>query len=211
MRRNAAQRSGEEVTMKAGAQTALALGVGYLLGRRRKLRMTTMLAAAAATGGVGSLGGVALRRGLKMLSSTEALGDLGPQLGEIAETVRGDLVDAGKAAALAAVNERMGSLSDTLHDRAESLRNPAADVAEGAGSAVRDVSRRAGRATGRGETDGRASRKRAEPEDADEPFDEDEDEEAEAGEPDELDDDRPVRPVRRRPARGRSAVSRARR
>jgi hypothetical protein len=193
--------------MKAGAQTALALGVGYLLGRRRKLRLTTMLAAAAATGGAGSLGGVALKRGLKMLSSTEALGGLGPQLGEIAETVRGDLVDAGKAAALAAVNERIGSLSDTLHDRAESLRNPAADVAEGAGSAVRDVSRRAGRATRRDEADRRVPRPRREPEGADEPYDEDE----EAGEPDELDDDRPARPVRRRPARGRSADSRARR
>jgi hypothetical protein len=195
--------------MKAGAQAALALGAGYVLGRRRKLRMTTMLAAAAAAGGVGSLGGIALKRGLKMLSSTGALGDLGPQLGEIAETVRGDLVDAGKAAALAAVNERIGSLSDTLHDRAESLRNPAADVAEGAGSAARDVGRRAGRATGRDEGDGRASRKRREPEDADEPYDEDEDEDA--GEPDQLDDDRPARPVRRRPARGRSGVSRARR
>jgi hypothetical protein len=193
--------------MKAGAQAALALGVGYVLGRRRKLRMTTVLAAAAATGGVGSLGGMGLRRGLKMLSSTGALGDLGPQLGEIAETVRGDLVDAGKAAALAAVNERIGSLSDTLHDRAESLRSPAAEVADGAGSAVREVSRRAGRAAGREEPDGRASRRRREPEDADEPYDEDED----AGEPDELDDDRPARPVHRRPARGRSGVSRARR
>jgi hypothetical protein len=189
--------------MKAGAQAALALGVGYVLGRRRKLRMTTVLAGAAATGGLGGLGGVALRRGLKMLSSTEALGDLGPQLGGIAETVRVDLVDAGKAAALAAVNERIGSLTDTLHDRAESLRNPAADAAEGAGSAVRDMSRRA---TGRAEAEGRASRKRAEPEDADEPYDEN----GEAGEPDELDDDRPARPVRRRPARGRPAVSRAR-
>jgi hypothetical protein len=193
--------------MKAGAQAALALGVGYVLGRRRKLRLTTMLAAAAATGGAGSLGGVAFRRGLKMLSSAGALGDLGPQLGEIAETVRGDLVDAGKAAALAAVNERIGSLSDTLHDRADSLRSPAADVAEGAGSAVRDVGRRAGRAAGREEPDGQASRRRHEPEEADEPYDEDE----EAGEPDELDDDRPARPVRRRSASGRSAVSRARR
>jgi hypothetical protein len=193
--------------MKAGAQAALALGVGYVLGRRRKLRLTTMLAAAAATGGAGSLGGVAFRRGLKMLSSAGAIGDLGPQLGEIAETVRGDLVDAGKAAALAAVNERIGSLSDTLHDRAESLRSPAADVAEGAGSAVRDVGRRAGRAAGREEPDGQASRRRREPEDAEEPYDEDE----EAGEPDELDDDRPARPVRRRSASGRSAVSRARR
>jgi len=195
--------------MKAGAQAALALGVGYVLGRRRKLRMATVLAGAAAAGGAGSLGGIVLRRGLKMLSSTGALGDLRPQLGEIAETVRGDLVDAGKAAALAAVNERIGSLSDTLHDRAESLRNPAADVAEGAGSAVREVGGRAGRAAGRDEPDGQASRKRREPEDAGEPYDEDEDEEA--AEPDEPDDDRPARPVHRRPARGRSAVSRARR
>jgi len=193
--------------MKAGAQAALALGVGYVLGRRRKLRMTTVLAAAAATGGAGSLGGLGLRRGLKMLSSTGALGDLGPQLGEIAETVRGDLVDAGKAAALAAVNERIGSLSDTLHDRAESLRSPAAEVADGAGSAVREVSRRAGRAAGRGEPDGQASRRRREAEDASEPYDEDED----AGEPGELDDDQPARPVHRRPARGRPTVSRARR
>ena len=196
--------------MKAGAQAALALGVGYVLGRRRKLRMTTMLAAAAAAGGAGSLGGVALRRGLKMLSSTGALGDLGPQLGEIAETVRGDLVDAGKAAALAAVNERIGSLSDTLHDRAESLRNPAADVAEGAGSTVRDAGgrvRRAGRAAGREKADSRVPHPRRDPEDADQPYDEDD----EAGEPHEFDEDRPARPVRRRPASGRSAVSRARR
>lgn len=196
--------------MKAGAQAALALGVGYVLGRRRKLRMTTMLAGAAAAGGVGSLGGVALKRGLKMLSSTGALGGLGPQLGEIAETVRGDLVDAGKAAALAAVNERIGSLSDTLHDRAESLRNPAADVAEGAGSAVQDVSRRTRRAAGREEADGRVPRPRREPEDAGEPYDEEE-EAGEPDEPDEFDDDRPTRPVRRRPASGRPAVSRARR
>jgi hypothetical protein len=197
--------------MKAGAQAALALGAGYVLGRRRKLRMTTVLAAAAATGGLGRLGGMGLRRGLKGLSSTGALGDLGPQLGEIAETVRGDLVDAGKAAALAAVNERIGSLSDTLHDRAESLRNPAADVAEGADSTVRDMSRRAGRATGREEADGRVPRPRREPEDAGEPYDENEDENEEAGEPDELDDDQPARPVRRRAGQGRSAVSRARR
>ena len=30
--------------MRGGTQTALALGVGYVLGRRRKMRMTTMLA-----------------------------------------------------------------------------------------------------------------------------------------------------------------------
>ena len=31
--------------MKGGTQAALALGVGYLLGRRRKMRMAAMMAA----------------------------------------------------------------------------------------------------------------------------------------------------------------------
>ena len=37
--------------MKGGAQTAIAIGVGYMLGRRRKMRLATMLALGAATGG----------------------------------------------------------------------------------------------------------------------------------------------------------------
>ena len=116
--------------MKGGTQAALVLAVGYVLGRRRKLRIATVMAAAAATGGLGSLGGSALRRGLKMLGSSEVLGDLGPQFSELAETMRGDLVEAGKAAALASVNNRIGSLNDSLRDRAEAVRNPAANVAD---------------------------------------------------------------------------------
>src|SRR5258708_12062901 len=111
--------------MRGGTQTALALGVGYVLGRRRKMRMTTMLAVAAATGGLGGVGGGALRRGMKMLGSTEALGKISPQLTEIVDTVRGDLLDAGKAAAVAAATNRIGSLTATLHERAQSIREPA--------------------------------------------------------------------------------------
>src|SRR5215472_17295737 len=88
--------------MKGGTQAALALGVGYLLGRRRKMRLTTMLAVGAATGGVDGLGPAALRRGMKMLGSTEAVGKFAPQLGELADTVRSDLRDAGKATRTAA-------------------------------------------------------------------------------------------------------------
>ena len=105
--------------MKGGTQAALALGVGYLLGRRRKMRLTTMLAVGAATGGVGGLGGTALRRGMKMLGSTEAVGKFAPQLGELADTVRSDLMDAGKAAATAAVTSRIESLTDSLQERAD--------------------------------------------------------------------------------------------
>jgi len=134
--------------MKGGTQAALALGVGYLLGRRRKMRLTTMLAVGAATGGVGGLGGTALRRGMKMLGSTEAVGKFAPQLGELADTVRSDLMDAGKAAATAAVTSRIESLTDSLQERAEMVRDPAA-AADSAGKAARSGAGNAARsATG---------------------------------------------------------------
>jgi hypothetical protein len=131
--------------MKGGAQVALAVGVGYILGRRRKMRMATALALGAATGGLGGLGPAVLKRGMKALGSTDIAGALGPQVTEIISTVRGDLLDAGKAAATTAVSSRIDSLSDSLHDRAETFRNPEAAVAE-AGEAVGKAGDTVGRA-----------------------------------------------------------------
>ena len=133
--------------MKGGAQVALAVGVGYVLGRRRKMRVATMLALGAATGGLGGLGPAVLKRGMKYLGSTDVAGALGPQVNEIVSTIRGDLLDAGKAAATSAVSSRIDSLSDTLHDRAETFRNPEAAVA-GAGEAVGQAGETVGRAGG---------------------------------------------------------------
>jgi hypothetical protein len=133
--------------MKGGAPVALAVGVGYVLGRRRKMRLATMLALGAATGGLGSLGPAVLKRGAKYLGSTDIAGDLGPAVTDIVSTIRGDLLDAGKAAAAAAVTSRIDSLSDNLHDRAETLRNPEA-VAEEAGQAAGRAGGSAGRAGG---------------------------------------------------------------
>jgi hypothetical protein len=144
------------LVMKGGTQAALALGIGYLLGRKRKMRMASMLAAGAAAGGATGLGGLALRRGMKMLGSTEMLGKFAPQLGELADTVRSDLVDAGKAAATAAVSSRIDSLTDSLHERAELVRNPGAAATEvgktarsGAGKAAETARSGAGQATRR--------------------------------------------------------------
>jgi hypothetical protein len=161
----------EGVIMKGSAQAALAIGVGYVLGRRRKMRLATMLAVGAATGGLGKLGPVALKRAGKLLNSTEIAGALGPQVMEIMSTVRGDLLDAGKAAASAAVTSKVDSLSDSLHDRADALRNPQAAVAD-AGETVRGETvgrlRRRGRASDRdqagmdeGDRGGGRSRRRA--------------------------------------------------
>ena len=138
--------------MKGGAQVALAVGVGYILGRRRKMRMATMLALGAATGGLGKLGPAVLKRGAKYLGSTDIASTFGPQVNEIVSTIRGDLLDAGKAAATTAVSSRIDSLSDTLHDRAEGFRNPEAAMA-GAGQAAG----KAGATVGRGRIRQRAA------------------------------------------------------
>ncbi len=135
--------------MKGGAQTALALGVGYILGRRRKMRLATMLALGTATGGAARLGPVVMRQGAKYLGRTDIAGALGPQVTEIVDTVRGELLDAAKGAAAAAVTSRIDTLSDSLHERAETLRNP--------GAAMGKVGETTGETVGRaGETVGRA-------------------------------------------------------
>jgi hypothetical protein len=139
--------------MKGGAQTALALGVGYILGRNRKMRLATMLAVGAATGGAAKLGPAALRQGTKYLGKTDIAGALGPQVTEIVNTVRGELLDAAKGAATAAVTSRIDSLSDNLHERAETLKNPEAAV-DKAGETVGRAGETAGRA---GKTVGRAT------------------------------------------------------
>jgi hypothetical protein len=87
--------------MKGGVQTALAIGVGYILGRRRKMRLATMLALGAATGGAARLGPTAMRQGAKYLGKTDIADALGPQVTEIVDTVRGELLDAAKGAAAA--------------------------------------------------------------------------------------------------------------
>lgn len=126
--------------MKAGTQAAVALGIGYLLGRRRRLRRAAILAALTATGSLGGLTKGLLGRGLKAVGSTELLGKLTPELGEIADTARTELVDAGKTAAMALVTSRVESLSDSLRSRADVLRDPAA-----AGGSVVEVLRGGGR------------------------------------------------------------------
>ena len=221
--------------MKGSMRAATAIGVGYLLGRRRKLRTATFMAVATAVGGT-TLGGMMLKRGMKMLNNSEALGKIAPQLTEITDVVRGDLLTAGKAAATAAVSNRVDSLTDSLHDRAEQLRNPAttvSDAAEGAGKAAgtagraasggaRRAASTAGGAAGR--VTGRRGTGTAEPEDEDyredEDFPEGEAEDAEdyeTGEPDgyaadEPDEDEELVAARpRRAASRRAPVSRTRR
>jgi len=207
--------------MKGGTQAALALGVGYLLGRRRKMRLTTMLAVGAATGGVGGLGGAALKRGMKMLGSTEAVGKFAPQLGELADTVRSDLMDAGKAAATAALTSRIENLTDSLQERAEMVRDPAA-AASSAGKTARSGAGKAARTATSATRQPRRGRDQAADEEAidlngeEESYADDLEEpegyepEAEEPEGEEPDGEEPeAAPVRRRTTRRQSPAARA--
>jgi hypothetical protein len=141
--------------MNKASTVALAIGAGYLLGRKRKLRLALIIASAAATGRVGDVAANALKRGGSLAGSSEMLGKLSPELTKVAGTMGGQLADAGKAAVQAAVASRVESLTDSLHDRAEGLRNPA-EPDEGEQDQADEPDRRGGgerpRGRSRGET-----------------------------------------------------------
>jgi hypothetical protein len=121
--------------MKGNLGAATALGIGYLFGRQKKFRAAAVMAVATAAGSSGP-GRRALRLGAGKLGSAQALEKITPQLGGIADTVRDDLMIAVKAAAMAAVTNRIDTLTDSLHERAEQLRNPAEAGEQVAGEAA---------------------------------------------------------------------------
>ncbi|MGQ4619975.1 hypothetical protein ACT89H_28895, partial [Nocardia sp. R7R-8] len=93
--------------MKGGAKIALGVGLGYLLGRTKKMRFAMTLAGAVlarrSTGAPAEL----LERGTELLKST-------PELTRITDTVRDELVGAARAAAVTAASNRIDALSDRL-------------------------------------------------------------------------------------------------
>jgi hypothetical protein len=216
----------ERITMRNNARAAAAIGIGYMMGRNHRFRGALVLAAATAVGG-SPIGSRLLKRGIRMVASPDMLGKVSPQLGDIADTMRNDLLTAGKAAASAAFSNRVDSLADSIHERAERVRNPvdmlspdsdeAEDVEAKASDGATRVAGRATRAAGRATRV--ADQDASEPDDTDEPVD-DEPGEDEPGEDDgevrgesdgeprgESDEDET--PLRRMGARRRSPVSRA--
>ncbi|WBB66133.1 hypothetical protein [Micromonospora sp. WMMD812] len=107
--------------MNSGARIGLAVGFGYLLGRRRKMRTALTLAAAVAAGRASRDPGGLLKRGADLLQSNPHLANLG-RLG-------GPLAVAGKAAATAAAGNGIDALSGKLRGSAETLRRRSAGVA----------------------------------------------------------------------------------
>ncbi|GAB3071146.1 hypothetical protein [Micromonospora schwarzwaldensis] len=104
--------------MKSGARIALAVGFGYVLGRRRKLRTALTLAAAVAAGRASQNPG-----GLKQMA-TGLLGS-SPQLGNLSR-LGAPLVTAGRAAATAAAGSGIDAVSGRLRGSADALRRRSA-------------------------------------------------------------------------------------
>ncbi|SCL62929.1 hypothetical protein GA0070606_3708 [Micromonospora citrea] len=100
--------------MNSGARIGLAVGFGYLLGRRRKLRTALTLAAAVAAGRASREPGGLLKAGGNLLQSSPQLTNLG-RLG-------GPLAAASKAAATAAAGSGIDALSGKLRGSADALR-----------------------------------------------------------------------------------------
>ncbi|MEV5709839.1 hypothetical protein [Actinoallomurus sp. NPDC052274] len=103
--------------MKDGLRIALAVGAGYLMGRRRKMRLALTLAAAGASGRIAKNPASLVKQGTKLLNTS-------PEVKNLTDTVRGRLVEVGKAAAVTAASSQIDALSDRLQRRTESLLRP---------------------------------------------------------------------------------------
>ncbi len=97
--------------MKPGARVALGVGIGYFLGRTKKMRVAMMLAGAGMTGKLPSNPQELLQRSASMLGSS-------PEINKITESVRGELMHAAPAAAVTAASNRIDALNERLQSRA---------------------------------------------------------------------------------------------
>lgn len=154
--------------MSNGGKVALAVGAGYMLGRTKKMRLALMLAAAGITGKFPTSPTALVGQGLKSLGANA-------DITQLTEQLRGELLNAGRAAALSAATSQIESLNDRLQGVTSSV-----DVDE----TLDDVG---------GIVGGKRRRKRPEDDyDEDDAFDESDEEDEEDEEPldvDEVDED----------------------
>lgn len=87
------------------------------------MKMALMLAAAGATGRFPGGPRDLLERGSKMLASS-------PEFAKIGDTVRGELVNAAKAAAVTAASQRIDSLSNRLQSGGQVVTGTVSDVTD---------------------------------------------------------------------------------
>jgi len=119
--------------MVNGAKVALAVGAGYFLGRSRKMRLALMLAAAGMTGKFPTSPSALAAQGLKSLGASTDVSQLTQQL-------RGEVLNAAKAAALAAATKQVDSLNNRLEGVTSGVDETLEDVGDTVGSTVGSVS-----------------------------------------------------------------------
>ena len=122
--------------MKCGARVALGVAGGYLLGRTKKMKLALMvggLAAGRKAGGPGQL----LAQGTKLLGQSA-------DLTRLSEEIRGRLLDAGKAAALAVATRQVEALTERVVNRVGSLTDTGSRTVSDVGETAGDVGRTAG-------------------------------------------------------------------
>ncbi len=110
--------------MNSSTKIALAVMGGYVLGRRRKVKLAILL------------GSVLLGKRLDVRSlGREAWGRLGdsPEFGQIRDKIRDELASSGRSAATAAMSAPLNKLADSLHQRTESLTGQGSDAKDKAG------------------------------------------------------------------------------
>ena len=151
--------------MGNNVRIAIAIGVGYLLGRRQKMRTALALGAAAAAGRISRDPRAVLHRGRELLGKAPVLGEVGG--------LSKPLTAAGKAAAVGAVSKGIDSMGDRIRRRADALRG---------GGEQEEPEDMAGRDEPAGREAARSSRGEAEAEDAgvEDEYDEDDAEQDDA-------------------------------
>ncbi|MFI6362218.1 hypothetical protein ACIBG0_05660 [Nocardia sp. NPDC050630] len=97
--------------MKGGARIAIGVGIGYVLGRTRKMRFALALAGAAMSRRSAGVSGELLEQGTSLLKSS-------PELAQITDTVKGELLGAVRSAAVTAASNRIDALNARLQQRA---------------------------------------------------------------------------------------------
>lgn len=180
--------------MKGGARIAIGVGIGYVLGRTRKMRLAMALAGAGLSRQ--SEAKELLQRGRSLLDSSS-------ELTKVTDTVKGELAGAVRAAAVNAASNRVDALNARLQHRGE---EPQEDE---------DTGRAEDEDTGRADEDEDeyAADDEGDYADEEEPAEEEADEDEEEGEEQSAEEEEEEPPRRARPrtttaARRRAAGSR---
>ncbi|MDP8014797.1 hypothetical protein [Prescottella equi] len=113
-------------------RVALGVAAGYFLGRTRKMKVALMLAGAGATGRLPDNSRQLVREGIKRLGESA-------EVGKLTESVRGELTDAAKRAAVAAASNRIDALTNRIEGVGSGAGESVGKVGEDVGDTVGKV------------------------------------------------------------------------